>query len=267
MNPTAGYSRMSLIRTGVWSLALLAASVQLQAADPVRVGVGSPLIHGTIVTPFTGEFAVVAGAPDGRTVDAGSWIDRVELTTLDGRIVLKREQICNAPPPRTSLLFTVYLDPQTLRPLVTQMLMADGTWYRRDFTSSGMHLRELSPATQFDMRQQTLVFDRPAFDFYGGAFGLLLAALPMDVGRSYALPVYTERDAAPLTDDLVVTVAREERLRAGYLGELNTHVLEFDAKNGHYTAWVIPEPPYVVRLLLKGKRGGTLLLKVPDTRS
>lgn len=254
------------------ALACAAATVAVfsspaHAADPTLLAVGDPMIHGSAIKPFTGEFAVVAGLPDGRTIDAGTWIDRVEMTTLDGRPVLKREQICNAPPPRMSLLFTVYLDPQTLRPLVTQMQMADGTWYRREFTASGLRLRQLSPETGYAVRPQAIAFDRPAFDFYGGAFGLLLAALPMDVGRSFALPVYTESDTAPFTTNLVVTVTREETLHAGFMGDLHTWVLDFDAKNGHYTAWVTHDAPYVVRLLLKGRRGGTLLLKVPDVKS
>lgn len=256
-----------MIRTRLcFCLALCASMALPRAAEPTRVSVGDPLVQGSRIKPFTGEFTVIAGLPDGRTIDAGTWIDRVELTTLGGRPALKREQICNAPPPRMSLLFTVYLDPQTLRPLVTQMQMADGTWYRREFTPSGMLLRQLSPTTGYDLKQQTIAFERPAFDFYGGAFGLLLVALPMEVGRSYALPVYTESDAAPYTSDLVVTVTREETLHAGFMGDLRTHVLDFDAKNGHYTAWVAPEAPYVVQLLLKGRRGGTLLLKVPDAK-
>jgi hypothetical protein len=83
--------------------------------------------------------------------------------------------------------------------------------------------------------------------------------MPLHVGTSVAFPAYNESDKPPFVDTITASVVREEMTSAGGLGRFRTKVVELDAiRKVHYTFWIADAPPYVIKLQLKGPRGGML---------
>ena len=231
------------------------------------IAVGDPAVDGTRIVPYVTEWNVTITTPDGRTADGGVWRDRVRLVDYKGRKVLLREQIQDTPPPRTSELISVWVDPATLRPIASQTQVAGGAWYRSEFAGESMTTAEVEPEKELALVTHTRKLERAPFDFYGGLFGILLAAMPLEAGHSYTFPAYNENDEPPLVTMTTADVVREETIDSGYLGRLKVKVVRLNAIHDvQYTFWIADTAPYIIKLELKGPRGGKLTWTLPDRR-
>jgi hypothetical protein len=258
-----GAGARSTVAVMLQLLFMLATGAAAGADHQVRVGDGT--VDGSRIVPYVTLWNVTLTTPDGRSADGGTWRDRVRIVDYNGRKALLREQIQDAPPPRTSEIISVWVDPVTLRPIASQTQTAPGALYRNEFDGDRMTVREIEPEKGFEPSVKTRVLDTAAYDFYGGLFGTLLAAMPLDVGDSYTFPVCGEAEAGPA---IVMTTARvvgREPIEAGYLGRVPVKVVELDAQNGaHYTFWIAETAPYILKLQLKGPRGGLITWTLPD---
>lgn len=252
---------MKKLLSACWLLALGSAV----SASTIRPG--DSVIDGTKIVPYVTVWNVTVVSPDGKMADGGTWRDRVRMTLLNGRPALLREQIVDAAPPRTPEMFSVWVDPKTMAPLATQFVSVDGTSIRHEFDGKTDRVHTLTPESGFTLDDNRLALEAPAFDFYGGLFGLLLRAMPLEVGKSFTFTALTENPDPPYTSDFTAAVSRAETIPAGYMGKADTLVVELDAiKNVHYTFWIAQQAPYIIKLELRGPRGGKLIWTLPDTK-
>lgn len=244
---------------------LLLLGSAVSAATAIRPG--DPTVDGTKIVPYVTVWNVTVVSPDGKTADGGTWRDRVRMTLFNGRPALLREQIVDAAPPRMPEIFSVWVDPKTMAPLATQFVGVDGTSIRHEFDGKTDFRRQLTPESGFKLEETRLALDGPAFDFYGGLFGLLLRAMPLEVGKSLTFTALNESPDPPYASDFTATVSRAETIPAGYVGKADTLVVELDAiQNVHYTFWIAQQAPYIIKLELRGPRGGKLIWTLPDRK-
>jgi hypothetical protein len=88
------------------------------------------------------------------------------------------------------------------------------------------------------------------FDYNGGLYGVLLAALPLREGLQATFPTLSEdRDEL---DWITITVGKEELVDAGPGKQVLAFPVDTEgnyANKSHSTFWVSKEPPYVIKLV------------------
>lgn len=173
-------------------LTSLAAFAYEQPIGPVSVG--DPSVTGTKLHPYKNTWRVSVSRADGTiTPDAGTWTDQLELVKCDDRDCFKRLQVANMKGKNgkvrgtTETVNVFYAD--SLAPLLRS--------YSRKIPSE--HINEV---TRVEFYGNNVVFEKnaggkrtkttvsvpaPVFDFYGGMYGLLLSAFPLQEGYSASL--------------------------------------------------------------------------------
>jgi hypothetical protein len=101
---------------------------------------------------------------------------------------------------------------------------------------------------------QKVKLDTPAFDFYGGLYGLLLAAFPLKPGFSATLPSVDED--TPTVSWLTFKVTGEEYADAGPKGRMRVYTVEAESNLGPMKFWLSRQAPYIIRLEYTAKDNG-----------
>jgi len=148
-------------------------------------------------------------------------------------------------------------DPRSLAPIKSETHGVDGTIFRRIF--NGAHVTSVTLASAAD-KQEPATADLPqsVYDFNGGMYGILLAALPLRKGLKGTLPAIADRDAT-LTAEPFEVLGRET-VQAGARGNVNAWVVE-STHPGEYTMrfWLTKDAPYIIRLVMNDQAHHRLL--------
>lgn len=203
--------------------------------------VGAPAWSTARLQPYENVWRYTATLANGDVKVQGLWSDRMDLVDRDGRKVMRRVQGMTYVNGLTSSTINIF-DPVTLAAVFSETHKLDGSWIKRAF--DGTTVTETLGASPADKVGTTTVISmpEPVFDFWGGMYGTLIAALPLKVGMHGTIPSIAEfsPDYQPATFDVV----REEDLRAGALGVVHTFVVQTEGM----TFWLSASAPYVLKL-------------------
>jgi hypothetical protein len=181
MNTVAANSR------ALCAMAALALVGSAQAEPATKtVHLGDPLADGSFIQPFSNKWELVGKGADGSTVEMGVWLDRAVLDEIDGRKVVKRQQMWLYD--NGSEAYLNIFDAKTMAPIVSQYVNAGGLYRRMEFNLAGTKVRyQMSPVPDphadkpkipagAKMVEGEIRTAEPYFDFHTGMFGLLIAA-------------------------------------------------------------------------------------------
>jgi hypothetical protein len=242
------------LATATSALAQPVLAARMPAQSTVHVGDGT--LDGSLLQPYNNAWFYTAKSADGKLHPQGIWTDHLQWTTVNGKQALMRLQGITFLNGLSASTINVF-DPKTLAPIRTEKHNIDGTVFRRTF--DGAHIasvtlknpKDNTPPKAGDLPQ-------PVYDFNGGLYGLLLAALPMKAGFSGSLPAVADTD-----DTLSIEpfrVLRQEKVSAGSRGTVDAWVVE-SAKPKNYvmTFWITKAPPYIIRLVMDDKTNARVL--------
>jgi hypothetical protein len=232
-------------------LILLSGAVLAGAAPPApaprqpTLAVGDGTISGRRLMPYANAWMFSVRRPDGRQIDQGIWSDVLRRRDLGGRSVFERVQGMTYSNGLMSANINRF-DPDTLAPVTGEQHAPDGRVVKRSF--AGRHVSSrITPAPGAAEQVHDADLPVPVYDFNGGMYGILLAAQHLRLGYRGVLPAIAE-----FTDDydtVPFRVVRRERVRAGYLGPVETWVVEVGEPTA-MTFWISERAPYIIRLVL-----------------
>jgi len=234
----------------------LALTMSLPAAA-LTVHVGDGTLDGSFLKPYDNAWLYTVKLPDGQVRTQGIWSDHVQWTTVDGRRRMLRVQGTSFVTGASNVMLNVF-DPATLAPVSSEIHNIDGTIFRRAF--DGVHVASVELANAKDSTPpRRTELPEPVYDFNGGMYGLLMAALPLAEGLKGTIPAIADRDATPTAEPF--EVLREEEVAAGARGKVRAWVVD-SARPGKYTMrfWVTKAPPYIIRLVMTDEEHKRVLM-------
>jgi len=239
------------MRVAALSCALMLTAVAALADDGATVKVGDGTLDGAFLEPYNNAWFYTV-TPDGGPVrPQGIWSDHLQRTEENGKPALMRVQSVGFLNGRSNVVINVF-DAKTLAPIRSETHGIDGTIFRRVF--DGAHITEVTLANGKDTTAASTSTDLPqaVYDFNGGTYGLLLAALPLKAGLTGALPAVADPAGGKAQFSTEpFHVLQQETVSAGAHGMMKTWKVE-SAKPGQYTMafWLTKRAPYIIRLVM-----------------
>jgi hypothetical protein len=238
---------------------LLAVSSHCEPTTKI-VRVGDAAVDGTFIQPFTNKWKLVGKGADGSVVEMGVWLDRAALDEIDGRKVIKRQQLWLHDQGAEGYLNI--FDAKTMAPIVSQYVNAGGLYRRIEFNPAGTTVRyQMSPSPDPHADQPRIPASakmvageiktaEPWFDFNTGMFGLLIAAFPLKQGYSARFPVFKSYAPAAEPDWVDFEVTGKESVPAGPGKSVEAWrvVVHSPATQETMIIHMTREAPYIIRL-------------------
>ena len=224
-----------------------AQSQQPASADLIKVG--DARITGSFLQPYKNAWKVVYEFPGKEPFLVGTWTDELSTVDVSGKHLLKRTQLADYAKYNIVTSYVNIFDPKTMAPVSMDFKRSDtGEWAHRDFQGAQVRYRRGESAN--DTKTGQLVMPEPVFDYNGGLYGVLLAALPLREGLKATFPSLSEdRDEM---DQITITVGKQELVDAGPGKQIMAWRVDTEANyanKSHSIFWVTKEPPYVIKLV------------------
>ncbi|HEX3353332.1 MAG TPA: hypothetical protein VHS34_10955 [Terriglobales bacterium] len=245
-----------LSRSGFVPLMLLIAlsslgRAQVAGSTPAKIHLGDPAVDGSFLKPYKNAWKVVYAFPGKEPFLVGVWTDEVTAVQVEGRRLLKRAQMADYAKYNIVTTYANLFDPRTMSPVAMDFKRSDsGEWAHRDFDGATVKYRRGESADPAKTQAGQLDMHEPIFDYNGGMFGVLLAALPLKEGLKATFPALSEdRDEL---DWITVTVGKQELVDAGPGKQVLAWPVDTEgnyANQSHSIFWVTKEPPYVIKLV------------------
>jgi len=226
-------------------MVLAALSVPV-AGQPVNVSIGDGIVNAAKLQPYDNALVANQMTVDGRLFVAGIWSDQLRLRDIGGRKAWVRTQTLGYFDGRVMSSANSF-DPVTFAPIKNVLVNPDGSKEVWTFSATGAEGR------MTDAKGVETVTHIPLnglrFDFNCCMRSLIPAALPLAAGKDFAVAA-VPADGDP--DVVMEHVRGREKVRAGYLGMIDTWVVESPvAGGGTVTFWIADTPPYLVHMTLK----------------
>jgi len=236
------------------------ASVVAQSWHPriVNVTVGSPEVDGNVLQPFHARWTVSSATLSDRIVSLPATDESLEPAVYKGRAAWRRVMTLSGDSTHPAATQTNYLDRRSMAPLRTNERHADGPLLLLSFEKGRISGRQKSAEKdrQIDARY------RPAYDFLNGPASLILAALPLKENTEFSLPALDVDGADPgHVVRLIASVRFTEEVSVGNQ-KFETFVVDVPTSYGMFKYWIAKKPPYAVRWIFLGPRGGRALYTV-----
>ena len=221
------------------------------AKEPVKVAVGDPSVDGSVIRPYTNRWRLTVARPGGEPREVATVTDEVVSSDAGA---LKRTQVTRYDKGITTTDVNVF-DAKTLAPVSMDFTRSDtGASHHREFRGALVRGRHVaSPSAVAEEAEAT--FDAAVFDFYGGMYGLLIAAFPLGEGYAATIPAVDEDELR--RESVTFRVVRRERVDAGPTAKVDAWVVDVDTKQGPMTFWLTKAPPYVIKLVWAAPNGLT----------
>jgi hypothetical protein len=223
---------------------------QAPPSSTENLRLGDPSIDGSFLKPYKNAWKIVYAFPGKEPFLVGSWTDELSAVEINGRHLLKRTQMADYAKYNIVTTYINVFDPKTMAPIYMDFRRSDtGEWAHRDFEHSVVNFRRGSSG---EAKTQTgqLEMKEPVFDYNGGMYGVLLAALPLKAGLKATFPTLSEdRDEL---DWITVTVGKQELVDAGPGKQVMAWPIDTEgnyANKSHSIFWVTKEAPYVIKLV------------------
>ena len=217
---------------------------------PLKYAPGDPAIDGSSLKPYKNAWKVVYAFPGKEPFLVGTWTDELVETQIGGRHLLKRMQMADYAKYNIVSTYVNVFDPKTMAPVSQDFKRSDtGEWAHRDFDRVSVKFRRQS-SSQAKLEAGELKLSTPIFDYNGGMYGVLLAALPLKEGLKASMPTLSEdRDEQ---EWVTVTVGKPEMVDAGPGKQVMAWPVDTEghyANQSHSIFWVTKEAPYVIKLV------------------
>ena len=248
--------RNSLFLLFTMSVAGLCAA---QEKEPIHVKVGDPIVDGAILKPYKNLWRMSIVAKDGKTIpDMGTWSDELDVVKNEGRESFRRTQIANfvrdGQPLGNTKTVNVF-DPKTLAPISRSFekhaAQGGDSTVKIEFRAD---LVEIVKTENGQTSTQEIPRDTAAYDFYGGLYGIIVTAFPLEKGFSATFPSFGEEDIR--TEPVTFKVTGSEFADAGPRGKIQAWVVEAATTLGPMKFWLSREAPYIIRLEYTAQANG-----------
>ena len=197
------------------------------SAPTEAVMVGDPRVDGSFLKPYKNAWKVVYAFPGKEPFLAGTWTDELAAVEINGRHLLKRIQMAD---------YAKRSD--------------TGEWTRRDFEKAQVKYQRRNAADEAKTETGQFEMKEPIFDYNGGMYGILLAALPLKEGFKAKFPSLSEDHDE--IDWIGVVVGRQELVEAGPGKQVMAWPIDTEgnyANKSHSIFWITKEVPYVIKLV------------------
>ncbi len=270
--------RAWLARLGILALAVTTAaaaggaaqerSVALAAARSpsndgrrnLEVKVGDGRVKGAGLHPYANQWRVEVRNSHGKLLGlSAKWTDELRIVDIDSTKCLQRTQraVFSKDGKEVGTTETVNVfDRNTMAPRSRHFAKHAVTPGQEEETRVEIAGRSVHWTRTAGGKSEDEMADlpEPVFDFYGGLYGLLFAALPLERGLSVEFPSLAEDGPRPTS--VAMTVTGEEEMDAGHLGRRHAWIVESDTALGPMKLWISEEAPYILRLVYTAKDNG-----------
>lgn len=229
------------------SLIVLLFSVNSYAQKVTYTKVGSSLIDGSFIEPYTNKWKVVIESQDGNTQNALIWTDYAQLMDIDGTMYLHRVQDLYAPGYRLVDSWINMVEHKTLKPWQFQAVNPSGSVAFLEFLDKSI-VSNTNRNQSREIEMDTLDISTPVFDW--NLYGILLAGLPFEIGTSYELPVWLP--GANQVGTVIATMESKEEITTLSAQKIETVKVSTDKG---LTFWLSKKAPYVIQLQLNQPNG------------
>src|SRR5215471_20828148 len=188
---------------------------QSPAPTPIEfLKIGDQRVDGSFLKPYKNAWKVVYAFPGKEPFMVGTWSDELTAVDVNGRHLLKRTQTADYAKYNIVTTYVNVFDPKTMSPVSMDFHRNDtGEWAHRDFEGTKVKYRRGNSGDDSKTQTGELEMKDPIFDYNGGMYGILLAALPLKEGFTATIPTLSEdRDEL---DHVTVTVGKQELVDAG----------------------------------------------------
>jgi len=221
------------------------------ANSPEALKVGDPRIDGSFLKPYKNAWKIVYAFPGKDPFLVGTWTDRLAEVQVNGKTALKRTQMADYAKYNIVTTYENVFDPKTMAPIAMNFKRSDtGEWAYRDFAGPRVKYRRGDSGDESKSQTGELDLKESIFDYNGGLFGVLLAALPLKEGYKATFPTLSEdRDEL---DRITITVGKQEMVDAGPGKQVMAWPVDTEgnyANQSHSIFWITKEPPYVIKLV------------------
>jgi hypothetical protein len=234
-------------------------SVSFEAARP-----GDGTVSGARIKPHTNRWkmsyvtaAETLATPNPSRV--AEWYDTVTISSDGGSRVLHRRQTLAQRDGAIMETIDNWADAGTLAPRRTESHRSKGGVSVREFRGTRITGFEPDSAAPGVKRNVDTTIAMPAFDFFGGMYDVLIAALPLRAGYRVRIPTVFEPSpgAASLQWVTLSVLSREQIAIATPLGAVDAwHVETGSTPMGHFEFWIADATRNMVRMWYVGPRGG-----------
>jgi hypothetical protein len=234
-------------------LAALSSLLGAQSPPPqtTAIKVGDPTADGSFLKPYKNAWKVVYAFPGKEPFLVGTWTDELAAVDINGRHLLKRIQMADYAKYNIVTTYVNVFDPKTMAPVSMDFKRSDtGEWAHRDFDKALVKYRRGNSIDETKNVAGQIEMKETVFDYNGGMYGVLLAALPLKEGFKATFPTLSEdRDEL---DWITVAVGKQELVDAGPGKQMMAWPVDTEgnyANKSHSIFWVTKEPPYVIKLV------------------
>ena len=230
-----------------------AANSQTKAEAPAaaKVDVGDAAVDGALLKPYKNAWKVVYAFPGKEPFLVGVWTDELAEVEIGGKHLMKRTQTADYAKYHVVTTITNVFDPKTMAPVEQEFHRSDtGEWAKREFNGNVVKYQRGESADAAKTKSGEVKLDHAIFDYNGGMYGVLLAALPLREGYKATFPSLSEdRDEL---EWVTITVGKQELVGAGPGKQVLAWPVDTEAEyanKSHSIFWITKEPPYVIQLV------------------
>jgi hypothetical protein len=223
------------------------------SADPGVLVPGDAAVDGSFLQPYTNAWLYTARMANGETKPQGLWTDQLRFVQRDGRRLLQRVQGTVYVNGLTTSVVNVF-DPKTMAPVESQLHGIDGSLLKRDFAGGHVVTTKALKTGAAEERSEIDLVPAP-FDFSGGMYGLLIAALPLQTNQDIRLSDIDEFENKARDAD--VHIGKQEWVMAGRRGRVKAWVATSSSADYKMVFWLTRQPPYIIRLDMHKYDSGT----------
>ena len=217
--------------------------------------VGDPAVEAAIFQPYKHTFRIDQFSAAGASLpNWGKATDEMVKVEENGRTLFKRTQVTYLP--KKTVTEIVVFDAQDLTPVWTEETDTTGVYQHYDFTGPAVTIERSSEPPGGERKRSEVKLDRRVYDFNGGLYGLLLAALPssLPAGTVVRLPVFDEEPPEG-AEWQAFKVLGKETLEIGGK-KVETAAVETQLGTFRVVFNLAKQPPYTVRITNYGPGGG-----------
>jgi len=215
------------------------------------IKLGDSSVDGSFLKPYKNAWKMVYAFPGKEPFLVGTWTDELAAVEINGRHLLKRSQMADYAKYNIVATYVNVFDPKTMAPVYMDFKRSDtGEWAHRDFDKALVKYRRGKSGDDKTSEAAELVLKESVFDYNGGMYGVLLAALPLKEGFKATFPTLSEdRDEL---DWITIVVGKQELTDAGPGKQVMAWPIDTEgnyANKSHSIFWVTKEAPYVIKLV------------------
>jgi len=230
-------------------LLTLLVSVEGWAQDRIAVNPGSDQMDASFIEPYTNKWQVSVIDTAGTRNVVRFWTDYLQILKLNGKKYLHRVQDLYSADYDWQQSWINIVEASTLIPLRYTLQGATGQQTVMQFMDGQLLYKSQKREALTDT---TINLERQVYDW--NLYGMLLVALPFEIGTTYSLPYWSEQTHQ--IDYVTATIEETVTLQSLSGRSYETYKIR---TNERLTFWLTKTKPYVIKLQLDMPSGSTMI--------